>query len=690
MQDVGLFSNLSSTPPTIASGTTLASTTGYAVEAKGAAVYSYDSTLTSSYVTDHPRSAFLDASGRVFRLADQVRERTPYMFGGVGDAATDDSAAVQAFFDDARTVANRRRCVYDWRGSWAVSTTIYATYPYAAEEPTGRFICGRLKVMAPAVSGTVTMEDVLVIAGYRNHWSGVLYIDGFTEAYAALIYDYRRFVNGVRLNSCGGSTFDTIRVDGAKRDSVKLDSAGATFRAGTAYETSFSGSNNIALRFGTIYSRSSGSCHQRPNFGLSVAFSTNEYGGNDGQHGFITTTDYSGSVLQRSRLTVASTAQLKQGDYGKVRLELDASTYGTIAASNSAGTLTWSTGDPVAAGLAVGQKFQLRSGANATVQFEIVGFSGTSNRTITVWPKPANEAATAVSALWTKFSIHWIDNIDAANNRIEVYPWVAPHVTGTWYSMHGWVLNAPGADAANLTAELVAGNECSCVMNCAGLFGPNVASVLADVAEITVAQGLSPQASGLGTVIEHIHSENAEVDFLQLNEALTQSRAIVKGGSSLSPSRILRLAPRASTTDPLPPAVSLLNVSIDAGGDPIMAGLLPAYSGNGYGAGIFGLSNDPQTRLRTIIANSATLDLNFDADVARIAGEHHWAELFWIGPSGGAPSGSLTLQLSDELAFKGWTIAGVSSPITVTKPCAFKLRFDRDSKKVMVARFDAA
>src|SRR4051794_12461572 len=100
MQNVGLFTTAASTPPSIPSGTILANTTGYSTEAKGEAVYAYDSSLS----TAPARSGFVDASGRVFRLADQVRARTPYMFGAVGDGATDDSAALQAFFDDARSV----------------------------------------------------------------------------------------------------------------------------------------------------------------------------------------------------------------------------------------------------------------------------------------------------------------------------------------------------------------------------------------------------------------------------------------------------------------------------------------------------------------------------------------------------------------------------------------------------------
>lgn len=141
--DLGLFSQLSS--PAIPSTTTLARTSGYASPGKGQAQYAYDSALTSSYVTANPRTAFADASGRVFKLAES--ERTPYMFGAAGDGTTDDSVALQAFFDDAFPTANARRNYYNFDGIWAVSRPIYAVYPIGTEEVTRRFRGGRLLVL---------------------------------------------------------------------------------------------------------------------------------------------------------------------------------------------------------------------------------------------------------------------------------------------------------------------------------------------------------------------------------------------------------------------------------------------------------------------------------------------------------------------------------------------------------------
>jgi hypothetical protein len=88
-----------------------------------------------------------------------------------------------------------------------------------------------------------------------------------------------------------------------------------------------------------------------------------------------------------------------------------AATYTTIAAANvsgtvgavgSTGTLTWTAGDPVAAGLRKGDVVRLTGsgfGANEAKNFRIVSFGGTSNRTITVTPSPAVVAAQAGTSI---------------------------------------------------------------------------------------------------------------------------------------------------------------------------------------------------------------------------------------------------------------------------------------------------
>lgn len=75
-----------------------------------------------------------------------------------------------------------------------------------------------------------------------------------------------------------------------------------------------------------------------------------------------------------------------------------ANTVGTPLTPGSLGTLTWAAGDPVAAGFRVGDVVRLTGSgfaANQNINFRIISFGGTSNRTITVTPSPAVVGAQA-------------------------------------------------------------------------------------------------------------------------------------------------------------------------------------------------------------------------------------------------------------------------------------------------------
>lgn len=70
--------------------------------------------------------------------------------------------------------------------------------------------------------------------------------------------------------------------------------------------------------------------------------------------------------------------------------------FGTLAASASNSRFTASTGNPVTAGLKIGDVIQVGgagAGPNANRNFRVTGFGGTSNRQISVTPAPENVAA---------------------------------------------------------------------------------------------------------------------------------------------------------------------------------------------------------------------------------------------------------------------------------------------------------
>jgi hypothetical protein len=677
--DLGLFTSLGS--PSIPSTTTLVRTSGYSAPGRGNADYAYDSTLTSSYVTANPRTSFLDASGRVFRLAET--ERTPQMFGAVGDGTTDDSVPLQAFLDDAIDATNAKRNRYDFSGTFAVSVPIYAAYP--SDDNVRRFQAGRIVVLPQQTP----IGDVLTITGTMQVWEGELsVVDGGN---GGTHYDQRRFRTGVRFMQVGESRFEAIRVDGAKRDGVNFDGEIEpwTVRAGTPQERSSTSKNNIGLQVGLIYARGCGSCHLSGGLGHSLTISNITQGGDDAP--FVANPGaYGGSHLQRSKLNVGSTAELAVYDMGRVRLEIPASTYTSLSFDATNGKIVWTAGDPVAAGLQLGDKLTLDDSTNVSVNdgqvYEILGFGGTSNREISVYPKPSTtESNKAVARLLTQFSYHAIMKVESAS-EILVYPWVPSRSNSKWYSMHGNVANVHGGDTANIRIGYLGGLLVGCGLRSAGLYGTKVETLLTDWAEIGILQGVPPLSVNLGTVVDHIHTEATEVNILQ---ASFNAWALdVKGVSNLFLERIVPLNVRTGPTSAQQAGNSMFCAHIGYGGRSLDYSVHGQHSGNNWFVAGSELTNSPSHSDAQLTAAGGTVGLDYDFDMGRLFGLNR-AELFWIGTNGAAPTGTLTFQLSDKLTQMGFSIVGPTSVTAPAKPCFFKVRFYPEGKKVFVTRFDA-
>ena len=728
--NVGLFIAARATPPTIASTVTLAETTGHSVAERGRAKYRVDSSVPTgtdttsvqkrdAYLARYPLSSFQDASNRVFRIDE--REVTPYMFGAVGDGTTDDSDAIQAFFDDAFVdryyndldsdgdidqivddAAQLKRVAsnyYNMDGTFGVKRQIFAVY-HPPQELTRRFRGGRLSVLALA-QNELPLENVLTIAGYRQTWEGELAV--LQENVGNVAYIYRRFRNGVKMLSCSQSVFETIRVDGARGDAVNMDSSVGlwTERAGTPFAVSLDTRSNIGLRIGDLVGRYCGSCAQSSSSGYryNVAIQSITQGGDPYENpavvNFQAGTGFNGSLSQRSRLKLADNRELRVLDVGRVRLELNKDVYGTIATDNAAKTLTWSQGDALASGLQVGEKIIPQSGANAGKLFTITAITGTPARTIQVDPAPTQEAAAELSGLFSDFSTHVILNHETVNPGtnaeyyIDVYPHVPTRTNSQWHSMHGWLASIKGGDSANIHIDYVSGRTCGGGLLSAGLYGPNVRSLKTDHAEVAVMQGATPGAVQLGTVIEHIHAEATSFNLIQLTSAVN-TRMIIKGGSNFYLPAVLPLYVRANPTDALAVVRPLTGTTIDLGGDVMQTVTGGAYSGATSVAGDSAVSNSPNQRLRTVIGDSGSVEIAFRDDVARLFAEHHWAEVTWIGSAGGAPTGTLTFNMATALSALGWTFAGSNSVTAPSAPCVFRIRFHKPTKKVIVTRFNAA
>jgi len=84
------------------------------------------------------------------------------------------------------------------------------------------------------------------------------------------------------------------------------------------------------------------------------------------------------------------------GTWSATPIEITETEVTSIAAAKSTSKFIFASGDPVASGLRVGHMFRLTDAseaANNAMNFVVLGFGGTGNRDITVFPEPADMSA---------------------------------------------------------------------------------------------------------------------------------------------------------------------------------------------------------------------------------------------------------------------------------------------------------
>jgi len=704
---IGLFAAAAGL--SIPSGTDAVRTAGHSVNGVGIADYVADAAVDTAYVAANPRTSFISANGRGFRLAPHLIV-TPYMVGARGanvvsnpaavitdqatlDASTDDSDALQAFFDHAFSVSNSH-FVYDWEGHWAISKPIYFGRPLVNTgtlnvEYHGRnFINGKLHVLPVAQQpGGVAMDTVLTLASPFSNWAGHLLIHAGDRGTAA--YADRRFKYGVKIFQTQESEIGQITVISAKKDAVKVDATfeNWTLRAGTPYEVSSTSKNNIGLQISSAVGINCGSCALTGDVAdarlHSQTITARVQGGDPTLGGTTfdpTTATYPGSANQQTKLTVASTAEMAVGDWGKMRVELAPANYTSIAADSGTKKFTFTSGSPAALGLGVGQKFTLvdgnNVGANDGIWYEITAVGASD---ITVYPAPTTETAKVYTALNTEFSPHRVMRI-VSGTEFTVYPWVPDTANSKWFHISGAAARVVGADAANVRFGYLGANNCGMCLASEAQYGPLVENLLCDFVEVGVAFGINAATVHAGTTILHTHSEAVTWDIIQVAQSAGHMRY---GAGSAFSKTAMALLPRNATTSARQSSYDLLNVDFNLEG--------VAY---GPTEGVSYLtdatvSNLPQQARRTMladwtVADNHTVTLSFDEQAARFG--KRTADVLWVAADGTPPTGTLTFALDATMTGKGWTLGGTTTMTAPGTPVRFLVIFDRDRKKVLVTK----
>ena len=691
----------------VGTGITRIRTSGYSADGLGGADYIYDAAVNAAYVTANPRAAFLAADGRGFKL-DPTQRLTPHMFGAVGmniastsagypqatlDLSTNDTVALQAFFDFAFPPGNSG-LVFDWTGHWAISAPLFLGRPlsvgangFTGEYHARRYICGHLHVLpVTAQPGGVAMTDVLTVMGPNLDLQGELYIHDSLGG-GGPSYANRRFKNGVRALQTSEGSIESITVNGAKRDAVIVDTLveSWTVRAGTPYEVGSVSRNCIGLKIGRIYAAGCGSTEVG---GATKMYSTplvsKVQGSDPAQNGVFVagSAGYNASIIQRTQVTVASTAEFQVGDFIKVRIEIPTASFTTIAADNATGKLTLASGDGLALGLGVGQKIILVDGGNVGVndeiEFLIVAIGGTSNRELTVYPKPTTETAKAYTAINTRWTPHKV-NVVASATQLVVFPWVPDATNSAVYLAQGYALNHFGQDSANVNVGYVGAFLSGGGLRSAGLYGAHVGELLTDFCEIGAVIGADYSAAHLGTQVDHRHFEATIFNVIQASGVATWS---IGGGSAINLSAWGLLGPRGSTSA----ALSLGHLS---GQHIVDSGRTFDHHRDELGIADFlanddvAVSNDPILRNRIFKSNGGTIKLDFDRDMARLNNVAD-ASLIWMSNVNGTPTGTATFSLSTRLANQGWTMLGTAVVTAPAKIPLFRFVFDEASRQVVI------
>lgn len=439
---------------------------------------------------------------------------TPYdpQFGAIGDGVTDDTVSLNRFFAHGRIAANARRYVYDWsQGEFLITNTVYICYPQSdANQPLIKLIGGRIKV-APLASlpEGLPLEVAVEIAGPRQQWRGRLEINRSGSVEYAGNYVDRRFITGIRMRTVNGSNFPDIYVDDSKRDVVWINSNSAGYTVdGLTYVTA----NCIGATIKSISGRVFGSTHQSAAaYGTKTTLISKDYGTYTGiafsGETYISGGSWGNTLVQRTRLTVGSTANLNIYDLVKTRLELTPSIYDTIEYANGSSKIIWTAGDPTTY-LEVGDTYPIIfNGVNASVIYTIISFGGTSNREITVTPSPTDQAPSSniAHAQYGNWDFACVSNVIDATN-FTVFPWIPSRNNSDIYIVHGSIVRIDGGDTANI----VIGSVRSLIGGTGpwihGLYGPQIGTVLSEICEVGIRLA-SPTAQVIGFNLLHGHLE---------------------------------------------------------------------------------------------------------------------------------------------------------------------------------------
>lgn len=196
----------------------LVETSGYAVIGQGSARYVHDPRIDAAYVKANPRTSFMSANDRGFRLVETAAVDVRQV-GASGDGAKDDTAALQSALDIVETAGGG--IVILPAGQYKITSTLNLPGKVGIEGQ-GQFSvlrvygCDGINIRASNVIGPRRLANLWIYGSNSERFSGIICNLSSKDRAQGLIFDniyISFFGNGVKSRGLWHATFRRITIN---------------------------------------------------------------------------------------------------------------------------------------------------------------------------------------------------------------------------------------------------------------------------------------------------------------------------------------------------------------------------------------------------------------------------------------------------------------------------------------------
>jgi hypothetical protein len=564
-------------------------------------------------------------------------------FGAVGDAVTDDTVALQKFFNFA--LANSGKSLtFDWSGEYGISA------PINIAGDNNKYISGFLYCL----SG---VDVALNISGRLCDHSGYIRVYGNSKGTSTVTYSNRLITSaGVNIQTCFRSKFEGFYVEGSKRNGVQA-------------LTSRSGISPIPLLdIGRIVTISNAS---------PAVVSLGTHGLVDNSPIYFTTTGTLPSPLVPNKQYYVKTfIDPSTAETSFTGFQVSATPGGPAINTTTAGSGThrvfgafiWNSITSSLGRISTwncGSASPTEDAQNWNISFSFSGRTDTG--TSGLFDQRSVLTSTSIptelqvhDAVRISGEFYQVRGIDRSANTLTLYPWVKDltATSGTIFSCHGAGVLIDASNSAGMTVDGIQALRCGIACYVSTLYGPQIKGLVAEVSSVA----LGIRSLNIGLTVTGFHPEVSDGNALGLLviDRVDPTQVNISGISVYRPADIEMMVPITSTGEKVYKEFASLTLLDGSGG--------AVYSvGKPFGTAetnSFSLSNAPGNDEFTTTrwVGTTTINLTYEPDYDRLFGRKkvtvYQATANATETGGGM---AITIQPSTADAALGITVMGAAS-----------------------------